>query len=81
MISNFFSELLRLLSLFHDPGMIVLVLLVNVGFGEITHHFQELSDLFVILEDLPILYVVRYGWYVPYLYVVLWFEICRRCKS
>jgi hypothetical protein len=39
MIRNFLSELLRLLSLLHDPGMIVLVLLVNVGFGEITHHF------------------------------------------
>ena len=70
MVNNFFSELLRLLFLLHNPGMIILVLLVNVGFKEITYHFQELSDLFVILENLPVLYVVWYGWSVPYLYVV-----------
>ena len=71
MVSNFFSELLRLLSLLHNPGMILLVLQVNVGFREITYHFQELSNLFIILKNLLVLYVVWYEWSVPYLYVVL----------
>jgi hypothetical protein len=52
-----------------------------VGFEEITHHFQELLDLFVILENLPVLYVVGYGWFVPYLYVVLQFESGRGYES
>ena len=70
MICNFFSELLRFLPVLHNLGMIVLVFLVNVGLREITHHFQELPDMFVIFEDLPMLYVVWYGWPMPYLYVV-----------
>ena len=70
MILNLFLELLRVLSLLHDPCVIILILLINVSFKEVVHCFEEFPDLFVILENLPVLYVVWYGWYVPYLYVV-----------
>ena len=70
MVGNFFSELLRVFSFFHDPHVIILILLIDVGFRKVTHCFEELSNLFVILENLPVLYVVQDGWSVPYLYMV-----------
>ena len=70
MICNLFLELLRILSFLHDPYVIILILLINVSFREVTHFFEELPNLFVILENLPVLYVVWDGWSVPYLYVV-----------
>ena len=70
MICNLFLELLRILSFLHDPYVIILILLINVSFREVTHYFEELPDLFIILEKLSVLYVVRDGWSVPYLYVV-----------
>jgi hypothetical protein len=70
MISDLFLEPLRILSLLHDPCVVILVFLVNVSFGEVVHHFKELPDLFVILKHLTVLDVFWYGRFVPHLYVV-----------
>ena len=68
MICNIFLELLRVLSFLHDPCVIILILLINVSFNEITYFFEEFPDVFIILENLPV---------VPYLYVVLQFKSSR----
>ena len=70
MINDLFLEPLRILSLLHDPCVVVLVFLVNMSFGEVIHHFEELPDLFIILKHLPVLDVVWYGRSVPHLYLV-----------
>jgi hypothetical protein len=70
MISDIFWEPLGILSLLHDPCVVILVFFVNLSFGKVIHHFEELPDLFIILKQLPVLDVVWYGRSIPHFYVV-----------